>query len=141
VDERELLHQTADYAADFLATLDERPVSEEATLEELTAALGGPLPQSPMDPRAVIASLVEAAEPGLVASPSGRWFGFVLGGALPASLAADWLTSSGTRTPASTPPVRPRRSSKRSAAAGSPSCSACLRTPPSRSSPAVRWRT
>jgi glutamate/tyrosine decarboxylase-like PLP-dependent enzyme len=93
VDERELLHQTADYAADFLASLGERPVREEGTLEELTASLGGPLPQGPMEPRAVIASLVEAAEPGLVASPSGRWFGFVLGGGLPASLAADWLTS------------------------------------------------
>jgi len=93
VDERELLHLTADYAADFLASLDERPIREEATLDELTAALGGPLPQSGMDPRAVIASLVDAADPGVVASPSGRWFGFVLGGSLPAALAADWLTS------------------------------------------------
>jgi len=93
VDERELLHETADYAADFLATLDERPIRAEATLEELTAALGGPLPQSGMEPRAVIASLVESAGPGITASPSGRWFGFVLGGSLPAPLAADWLTS------------------------------------------------
>jgi glutamate/tyrosine decarboxylase-like PLP-dependent enzyme len=93
MDQRELLHLTADYAADFLASLDERPVREEASLEELTAALGGPLPQSGMDAPAVVASLVDAAGPGLVASPSGRWFGFVLGGALPAALAADWLTS------------------------------------------------
>jgi glutamate/tyrosine decarboxylase-like PLP-dependent enzyme len=93
VDERELLHLTADYAADFLATLDERPIRAEATLEELTASLGGPLPQVPTDARSVIASLVESAEPGIAASPSGRWFGFVLGGSLPAALAADWLTS------------------------------------------------
>jgi glutamate/tyrosine decarboxylase-like PLP-dependent enzyme len=93
VDERELLHRTADYAADFLASLDERPVREEATFEELTTALGGPLPRAGVDPRTVIASLVESADPGVVASASGRWFGFVLGGSLPAALAADWLTS------------------------------------------------
>ena len=93
MDERELLHRTADYAADFLETLDDRPIRAEATLEELTAALGGPLPQAPTDARAVIASLVESADPGIAASPSGRWFGFVLGGSLPAALAADWLTS------------------------------------------------
>ena len=43
--ERELLHQTADYAADFLSTLDDRPIRPEASAEELFAALGGPLPE------------------------------------------------------------------------------------------------
>jgi glutamate/tyrosine decarboxylase-like PLP-dependent enzyme len=89
VEDRELLHATADYAADFLASLADRPVRPEAT----PAALGGPLPPTGLDPRAVIASLVEAAGPGLVAIPSGRYFGFVIGGALPSALAADWLTS------------------------------------------------
>jgi glutamate/tyrosine decarboxylase-like PLP-dependent enzyme len=93
VDERELLHQTAEYAADFLATLDERSIPAEATLEDLRARLGGPLPREGLDPRAVIASLVEGVEGGIVAIPSGRYFGFVIGGALPSSLAADWLTS------------------------------------------------
>jgi glutamate/tyrosine decarboxylase-like PLP-dependent enzyme len=41
----------------------------------------------------VIASLVEAAEPGVVGIPSGRYFGFVIGGSVPSALAADWLTS------------------------------------------------
>lgn len=89
MEDRELLHATADYAADFLASLADRPVRPEAT----PAALGGPLPRTGLDPRAVIASLVEAAGPGLVAIPSGRYFGFVIGGALPSALAADWLTS------------------------------------------------
>jgi glutamate/tyrosine decarboxylase-like PLP-dependent enzyme len=93
VSERELLHATADYAADFLSTLDERPIREEASADELFAALGGPLPEEGVDPRAVIASLVERAEPGVIGIPSGRFFGFVIGGALPAALAADWLTS------------------------------------------------
>jgi glutamate/tyrosine decarboxylase-like PLP-dependent enzyme len=93
VSERELLRTTADYAADFLGTLDDRPIRAEADVESLYAALGGPLPEDGIDPQAVIASLVEAAEPGVVGIPSGRYFGFVIGGAVPAALAADWLTS------------------------------------------------
>jgi glutamate/tyrosine decarboxylase-like PLP-dependent enzyme len=93
VDERELLHLTADYAADFLATLDDRRITPSAMLDELRAQLGGPLPQDGLDPRVVIASLVEGVEGGIVGIPSGRFFGFVIGGALPSSLAADWLTS------------------------------------------------
>ena len=47
----------------------------------------------PTDPRQVIEALAAATDPGLVAEPAGRYFGFVIGGAVPASLAADWLTS------------------------------------------------
>src|SRR5664279_3163808 len=92
-DLRELLELTAGLAADFHATLDERPVYPRATAEELRAAFAAPLPESPTDPRTVIAELAAAADPGLVAEPAGRYFGFVIGGAVPASLAADWLTS------------------------------------------------
>jgi glutamate/tyrosine decarboxylase-like PLP-dependent enzyme len=93
VSERELFAQTARYAADFLETLDERPIAPEADVEELIGALGGPLPEEGMDARAVLAALVEDATPGIVGIPSGRYFGFVIGGALPAAVAADWLTS------------------------------------------------
>jgi glutamate/tyrosine decarboxylase-like PLP-dependent enzyme len=92
-DPRPLLHHTAELAADFLASVDERPVSPNATPEELLARLAGPLPAGPTDPTDVIDELVAAVEPGLVAIPSGRYFGFVNGGELPAALAADWLTS------------------------------------------------
>ena len=91
--ERELYRQAADYAADFVETLETRPIRAEADVDELTSSLGGPLPEGPTDPRAVIASLVENVEPGLCATPSGRFFGFVIGGAVPASVAADILTS------------------------------------------------
>src|SRR6185312_12521180 len=84
---------TADYAASFLETLDERPIGVRTDVEELTRALGGPLPEHGMEPRAVLAKLVEDATPGIVGIPSGRYFGFVIGGAVPAALAADWLTS------------------------------------------------
>ncbi len=50
-------------------------------------------PTGPTDPAAVVDLLAEAAEPGLTAMPSGRFFGFVMGGTLPAAMAADWLTS------------------------------------------------
>jgi glutamate/tyrosine decarboxylase-like PLP-dependent enzyme len=51
------------------------------------------LPEVPADPVAVIAALAAAAEPGLVKTQSGRFFGFVVGGSAPAALAADWLTA------------------------------------------------
>jgi glutamate/tyrosine decarboxylase-like PLP-dependent enzyme len=90
---RALLELAAAIAADYLDTLESRPVFPDVTPEELRDALGGPLPEKPLDARRVIQELAEAAEPGVVAMGSGRYFGFVIGGALPASLAADWLTS------------------------------------------------
>ena len=90
---RELLDLTAGLAADFYASLPERPVGVTATASELRHALAGPLPDAPLDPRTVIAELASAADPGIVAEAAGRYFGFVIGGAVPASLAADWLTS------------------------------------------------
>jgi len=89
----DLLRLTADYASQFLGSLDERPVGAAASIEELREALGGPLPEEPLNAARVIGELVAGAEPGVVAIPSGRYFGFVIGGALPAALAADWLTS------------------------------------------------
>jgi glutamate/tyrosine decarboxylase-like PLP-dependent enzyme len=93
VSERELLRRTTELAAGFLESLDRRPVWPHATVEELRTTLGGPLQDEPREPIAVIDELARAAEPGVVGIPSGRYFGFVIGGALPASLAADWLTS------------------------------------------------
>src|SRR4051794_12398068 len=90
---RDLLDYTAGIAADFYDSLPDRPVFPTASDRELRGALEGPLPELPTDPRAVIEALAAAADPGLVAEPGGRYFGFVIGGAVPASIAADWLTS------------------------------------------------
>jgi glutamate/tyrosine decarboxylase-like PLP-dependent enzyme len=59
----------------------------------LRDALGGDLPEEDEDATAVLGELVRAADPGLVASPGPRYFGFVTGGALPVALAADWMTA------------------------------------------------
>jgi len=92
-DVRDLLRLTSELAADFVDSLDERAVLPPVDVPALRAALGGPLPEEPIDPATVIAELAADADPGLAATPSGRWFGFVMGGSVPAALAADWLTS------------------------------------------------
>ena len=81
------------HATSWLASLAERDVRPAADVEAMRAALGGPLPEQPLDPAQVVDDLARAAEPGLLATPSGRFFGFVIGGALPAALGADWLTA------------------------------------------------
>jgi len=89
----DLLRLTADYAAQYLGGVDGQPVRPEADVASLREALGGPLPEEPVPAEEVVAALVDAAAPGLVGSAGSRYFGFVIGGALPAALAADWLTS------------------------------------------------
>jgi glutamate/tyrosine decarboxylase-like PLP-dependent enzyme len=88
-----LLQRTAGIAADFLDRLQNRPVARPVDLEKLRQALGGPLPDGPRDPEGVIAALARDAEAGLVGTAGPRYFGFVIGGDVPAALAADWLTS------------------------------------------------
>ena len=90
---RSLLGDATTLAAAFLEELPERRVTSTATADELRQELGGPLPEGPRDPRRVLAELAKGAGPGLMATPGGRFFGFVIGGSLPAALAADWLTS------------------------------------------------
>ncbi|WP_211262401.1 pyridoxal phosphate-dependent decarboxylase family protein [Nitriliruptor alkaliphilus] len=92
-DPRRLLLRTAELAADHLAAGIDAPVSQPALIADLVAALGGPLPETGQDPLAVVEALAREAAPGLVRTNAGRYFGFVEGGVLPASLAADWLAS------------------------------------------------
>jgi glutamate/tyrosine decarboxylase-like PLP-dependent enzyme len=90
---RDLLRETADLAADFLESLPDRPVFPRVEVDELRARLGGPVPEGPTDAREVVRELAAAGDAGAVAIAGGRYFGFVIGGAVPAALAADWLTS------------------------------------------------
>jgi glutamate/tyrosine decarboxylase-like PLP-dependent enzyme len=90
---RDLLHETAELAAVFLESLPDRPVFPNVDLAELRARLATPLPERSSDPREVVAELAAIGGDAAVGMAGGRYFGFVIGGALPAALAADWLTA------------------------------------------------
>jgi glutamate/tyrosine decarboxylase-like PLP-dependent enzyme len=93
MDERTVLARTAGLAADFLGSVEARPVGVPIGSEELRRTLGGPLPDAGEDTLALVESLAHDADPGIVASAGPRYFGFVVGGSFPAAVAADWLTS------------------------------------------------
>ncbi|WP_300321818.1 pyridoxal-dependent decarboxylase [Accumulibacter sp.] len=88
-----LLRQTLDHALAYLEALPEAPVAATTSLEELRARLGKPLPAAPVDALVVVDQLVRDLAGGLTHSSGGRFFSWVIGGKLPASLAADWLTA------------------------------------------------
>ena len=87
------LSAAAQHAREFLDGLDNRPVTASTDATGVRDALGTALPERGEDPTAVIDALVAGVERGLVATAGPRHFGFVIGGTLPAALAADWLVS------------------------------------------------
>jgi hypothetical protein len=95
---KKLLAETADRAARYVVGIGHRRVvplpADVARLE----ALGGPLPQSPSDPAEVLALLDDIGSPATVATTGGRYFGFVIGGLLPAALRLTGWRERGTRT-------------------------------------------
>jgi glutamate/tyrosine decarboxylase-like PLP-dependent enzyme len=93
VTERELLERTAAIAADYIETLDTRPIRPEHGYREMHELFDRAVPDRPADPAEVVEELAAVGEQGVMAIGSGRWYGFVAGGAVPASLAADWLVS------------------------------------------------
>jgi glutamate/tyrosine decarboxylase-like PLP-dependent enzyme len=93
MDERRVLERAAELGIEYVESVPDRPVRPLASIEEVQATFEAPLPDKPQDGLDVIEALARDADPGLTQMASGRFFGFVIGGALPVTLAADWLTS------------------------------------------------
>ena len=88
---RSLLIETAERATSYLEGLEERRVAPAAEDLQRLSLLDEPLPEKPRDPQSVLRLLDEIGSPATVASAGGRFFGFVMGGSLPAALACNWL--------------------------------------------------
>ena len=88
-----LLHRTADEATTYLRGLSDRPVGATAGPDALAALLPAALPDEPLRAGAVLDELLAVAADGVVATGSPRYFGFVIGAALPAAIAADWMAT------------------------------------------------
>ncbi|GAA1468707.1 pyridoxal phosphate-dependent decarboxylase family protein [Microbacterium thalassium] len=90
---RRALDAAHGHAMRWLETLPERPIRPALDVDGVLARLDPDLPESGRDPADVIDELADAAEPGLIAMGSPRFYGFVIGGAYPSAMAADWLVS------------------------------------------------
>ena len=93
MDMKTTLTRASEHAEAFLSDLPIRSVAATATVDELRQRLALKLPQTGTDPMTVVDDLVDQTRGGHLGSAGGRFFAWVIGGALPSALAADWLAS------------------------------------------------
>src|SRR5256885_12400739 len=90
----DLLGRTNELANDFLDRVVDRPVAQPVEFDKLLAEMrAAGLPLDGDDPKQVIEHLANLADHAVVATAGPRYFGFVVGGSLPVTVAADWFTS------------------------------------------------
>jgi glutamate/tyrosine decarboxylase-like PLP-dependent enzyme len=93
-DRANLLERTCELANEFLDGVDERPVARRVDFEELLSQVRSEgLASDDEDAGQIVEQLSQWANEAIVATAGPRYFGFVVGGSVPAALAADWLTS------------------------------------------------
>ena len=90
---RPVLQAALDHALAHLDHLNISPVAATASVAELRSRLAKRLNDEALDAVHVVDALVKDTAGGILGNASGRFFGWVMGGSLPAALAADWLTS------------------------------------------------
>src|SRR5437763_17032602 len=88
-----LFKTTADRAWRYRQSLGDRNVAPAPEAIANLRRFDEPLPAGPTDPEAVIALLDEAGSPATMGSAGGRFFGFVVGSSLPATVAANWMAA------------------------------------------------
>src|SRR5258708_2200598 len=77
----------------YLEGLDRNPVAATVDLHTLRERLDRPLTPQGVPPEQVVDELIQDVEGGIIGSAGGRFYGWVMGGTLPAAMAADWMTS------------------------------------------------
>ena len=90
---RRALERAAELGIEYIESIADRPVAPASSIDELREALDLPLPDVPTDAATVVEELARDVEPGLTQVSGGRYFGFVIGGSVPAATGADWLTT------------------------------------------------
>lgn len=98
---RPALEHALKHSLAHLENLKHSPVAAGASLQVLRERLAKPLNNEGMPAEQVIDELVADTAGGITGSTGGRFFGWVIGGSLPAALAADWLTSAWDQNAAS----------------------------------------
>jgi glutamate/tyrosine decarboxylase-like PLP-dependent enzyme len=91
---KDVLDRATARSMEWIESIPDRPVAPRVNVDAMKKAFARPLQDEAVDPVDVVEELATLAEPGLMAMPSGRFFGWVIGGTLPAALGADVLVSS-----------------------------------------------
>lgn len=87
----DILQSAARRSIDYLRGLESRPVAPDTKAVDNLRILDGPMPENPEDAELVLRTLDEVCSPATMAMAGRRFFGFVIGGSYPVSLAANWL--------------------------------------------------